>query len=219
MEVNSKKESRVSQPNPFSEANLPHCQKGQGTSSHLAHISYAEMAETLHQHYQQLTEPTSAQSESSPSRTGPSQDRPQRKKRKSSPPKQSTVSTASDEALATEPSYTSGENYLQNSRPADVGTAFHSDGEIADLIERSITRLIPSIADKAVRRLHMQTTASPTISLEHDQDVDMDITRLRDEALHSRQAGRVLDRHCPANILPVVHQKVLHQIKTVSSLS
>ena len=31
---------------------------------HLAHGSDDEMAETLHQHYQQLTEPTSAQSES-----------------------------------------------------------------------------------------------------------------------------------------------------------
>ena len=101
----------------------------------------------------------------------------------------------------------------QNSCPADVGTAFRSDREIADLIERSIARLIPSIADESVRYLHTQMTASPTISFEHDQDADMDITRLRDEALHSRQAGWVPDHHCPATFLPAVHRKVLHQIK------
>ena len=55
-------------------------------------------------------------------------------------------------------------------------------------------------------------TATPPVL--HDMDVvDMGIARLRDKALNSRQIGRASERQCPADIIPVVQQRLLNQIQ------
>ena len=85
-----------------------------------------------------------------------------------------------------------------------------------DLIKRSITKLIPEIAGEAVRQINNQlptsvpTTATPPV---YDQDIDMDVVRLRNAALSSRQTGRVPEHQWPADIIPAVQQKLLNQIK------
>ena len=58
------------------------------------------------------------------------------------------------------------------------------------------------------------SSATATQPVLHDMDVvDMDITQLRDEALNSHQIGRASERQCPADIIPVVQQRLLNQIQ------
>ena len=78
-----------------------------------------------------------------------------------------TESIAKDLTVA-DPIYVSGENLKKKRRPED-----------ADLIERLISKLIPTIADEAVwcLNLHVPTSsATATPPVLHDMDiVDMDI--------------------------------------------
>ena len=123
--------------------------------------------------------------------------REKKKKVKNTPNKKVPIDAATEPVatgiMETESRYIAGHQFPQVQRPADA-TTYVNDGNLADLIERSITKLIPEIAGEAVRQINNQlptsvpTTATPPV---YDQDIDMDVVRLRNVALSSRQTGRV----------------------------
>ena len=194
-------------------------------NAHLAHGTDSEMAEALYHHYQNVIEPENLSTTASGPSHAPTtlEQPPQKKKKKAIPNKKiANTATTTTESVAkdltvTEPIYVSGEN-RKNRRPEDAGpVTYRNDGDTADLIERSISKLIPTIADEAVRclTLHVPTSsATATPPVLHDMDVvDMDITRLRDEALNSHQIGRASERQCLADIISAVQKRLLNQIQ------
>ena len=188
----------------------------------LAHGTDNEMAEAQLHHHQHAGDP--AQPGSGPSISAFDLERPpQEKKKKKSknmlnkivPTNMVTTEPVADEVIATEPNYIASHQFPQL-RPVYAAT-YLNDGELADLIKRSISKLIPTIAGEAVRQMNRQIpTSTPTTDtplLYPDQDIDMDVIRLRDDALNSRQIGRVPGHPWPADIIPAVQQKLLNQIQ------
>ena len=117
--------------------------------------------------------------------------------------------------METELRYIAGHQFPQVQQPADA-TTYVNDGNLADLIERSITKLIPEIAGEAVQQINNQLpTSVPTTDTlpVYDQDIDMDVVRLQNAALSLHQTGRVPEHQWPADIIPAVQQKLLNQIK------
>ena len=168
----------------------------------------SEMAEALYHHYQNVVDPENPSmtaSGSGPSYAPTLLEQPPQKKKKKAIPNKKMANTTTTESVAkdltvTEPIYVSCKNFQKTRRPEDASpVTYRNDRDIANLIERSISKLIPTIADEAVRRLNLHV-------------VDMNITRLRD-SVDSRQIGRALEWQCPADIIPAVQQRLLNQIQ------
>ena len=120
-------------------------------NAHLAHGTDSEMAEALYHHYQNVIEsenPSTAASGPGPSHAPTLLEQPPQKKKKQAKSYNKMANTATTESVAkeltvTEPIYVSGENF-KKTRPEDAGpVTYRNDREIADLIERSISKLIP----------------------------------------------------------------------------